>query len=71
MTLPHLVLQLLSNLLDPPQRLLRLQLLQAEQGQAELVLLGGAVDKGEGSGRGRETAAAPTHMPCRGSRSPE
>ena len=34
------MLQLLGNLLNPPQRLLRLQLLQAEQGQAQLVLLG-------------------------------
>lgn len=37
---PRLALQLLGNLLDPPQSLLRLQLLQAEQGQAQLVLLG-------------------------------
>lgn len=45
---PRSELQLLSDLLYPSQRLLRFQLLQAEQGQAQLVLLEGTERSGQG-----------------------
>lgn len=63
---PHLMLQLLRNLLDPPQRLRRLQLLQAKQGQAQLILLQQRDREGGVRPGARETAAALPHMPPMG-----
>lgn len=53
---PHLTLQLLGDLLYPLQRLLRFQLLQAEQGQAQLILLGEG--EGEASDQGIQDSRA-------------
>lgn len=63
MALPHLALQLLCNLLDPPQRLLGLQLLQAKQGQAQLILLAGK-DGRVRPGAGGQCCTSP-HAPMR------